>query len=111
MTEPYAPLLDRGVQLRIQAKVLEEEAKAMKDEAKQFFDAALTMSGEKKLTHEDGTITRVLTTRTNLNKEKLANVLVSKGVMVDVVKSAMDEATTSKESESISFRESKKKGE
>ena len=107
MTDDYTPLLDRGVQLRIQAKTLEEEAQAMKDKANQLFTVALDTSGEEKLTHERGMVTRATTTRTNLNKEKLANALVSKGVMANTVSDAIGEATTTKESVSITFRPTK----
>lgn len=103
----YSTILDRGVQLRIQAKALEEEAEAMKTEANQLFTIALNMSGESKLTHDRGTVRRKFTSRTTLNKERLVNVLVEKGVKANVVADSISEATDVKEYESIEFRSTK----
>lgn len=104
----YASLLDQGVQFRLQAKALEEEAKAMKDQANKFFATALDLSGEDKLKHERGTVTRANVSRSSLNKDKLSQALVNKGVQASVVVEAMDEATEVSEYTSITFRESKK---
>lgn len=106
-TPDYAPLLDRGVQLRIQAKALEEEAKAMRNESTQLFSVALTVSGETKLSHERGSVQRIIMPRKNLDQGKLAQVLVAKGVQAQVVADSIEESTTTKEIEVIKFVESK----
>lgn len=106
---PYTETLNLGVQLRIQAKTLEDEAKAMRERANELFDVALTISGESELIHDHGTVKRKEAHfRESLDKTKLATILVNKGVQVDVVKASMQEATVSKEVKaSIEFREKK----
>lgn len=108
-TTDYTPLLNRGVQLRIQAKAMKEESDAMKDEATQLFEVALTISGKKKLIHKQGVVKRKPTKSSTLDKGKLASVLVSKGVLATVVAKAITEATETKEGETIEFRETKRK--
>lgn len=102
--EAYAPLLDKGVALRIRAKVFEDEAAALKNEANALFKAAIDISGEPKLDHDQGTVREKTTTRSTLNKEKLATVLVDKGVQASVVADSIAEATDTKTSTSIEFR-------
>ena len=56
---------------------------------------------------ERGTVRKKVTSKSYLNKEKLANELVSKGINATAVVSAIAEATEIKEIESIEFRMAK----
>ena len=106
----YTSLLNKGVNLRTQAKALKEEAKAMDDEANGLFIVALNISGQDKLTHERGTVSWT-SPRSKLNKEKLVNALVNKGASATIVAEAIAEATeVGEEKKSATFRENKQNG-
>lgn len=112
MPEDYTEILERGIQLRMAAKTLEEEAASHKSEANKLFEVALNISGQEKLTHERGTLTRSPNVRNTLNKEKLVQVLVTRGVKADVVADSITEATeTTVGKPKLTFREKKSKEE
>lgn len=111
MNDSIQDFINKGVALRLQAKTLEEEARSYKDEANALFKVALEVSGTNKIKHDEGTVSRVTRSRSTLNKEKLAAVLVAKGVKAGIVADSISDATDTKEITSIEFRVNKKKEE
>ena len=100
--------ITKGITLRRQAKNLESEASAIKEQANGLLSMAMKAAKIDKVESVIGNVTLKSNTRSNLNTNKLKEVLVTKGVDPKVVADSVEEAMSKTEYESVEFREAKK---
>ena len=99
--------ISEGIVLRRKAKDLESEAADIKEQANGLLSMALKVLKTKKVESTIGTVSLKSGSRSNLNKDKLKEILVLKGVDPKVVAKSVKEATSKTGYESVVFKEAK----
>jgi len=101
------PEVQTAIKNRIKAKSLETQAKLLKKEADGVLICHMVCNDEKLIKHSEGTFNYVAPgVSKTLDKKKLKEALVDKGVPVTVITESFEESTTEKEkAEYITFKE------
>ena len=95
----------KGLEMRARAKTLEDDAKTLKKEANELIESSASMLGIKKYSIEGiGTVTLKEGTSRSLNKTKLTEGLLKRGVDYNVVNRAIGEATKVSQYTTVEYR-------
>jgi len=101
-------MLESAMNQRKRVACVEEQAKKDKMEANEIITAVLGILGEDKVEWEGvGVVNKVVRNTYILDKDKLKDILVQRGVPVGVVSASFLDAETMKESVSIRFTQGK----
>ena len=102
--------IKRAMEMRVEAKQLEDQADGLKERANEVLLPLLsTLEDMKVVDAELGSVSVVISTRKGFAQDTAKEVLLGHGVPVDVIAAAWESATTSSSSTSVKFTQNKGK--
>jgi hypothetical protein len=102
--------IKRAMEMRAEAKQLENQADTLKESANEVLLPLLsTLDDMKVVDAELGTVSVVVSTRKGFSQDTAKEVLLGHGVPVDVISAAWESATTSSSSTSVKYTQVKVK--